>query len=465
MKNGLVFVLVLAAATLLPAAVNTVIRQKSGDLSLTIYNRGLAFVHERRQAEVGKGRQKLVYEGVAHSVLSESVIPSFEGMAVRLYSQNYIYDLVSLPSMLRHSIGKEVSFLTNGRNPSRLQGTLLADDPSVMIREKSSGTIYTLEKPSQVLFPRVPEGMITRPSLVWEIETPQAGKLGIDLKYLTKGISWKSDYVLDLNRSGTLDLVGWITVNNRSGVSYPDAKLTFLAGDVNRAAAAQPQRRMLKAVMRMAEAPAVKEEAFAGYHIYKIPFRTTLRDKQQKQIPFLNRARIAYRRYGKAFMSSVGRPGVEKMHFRQIVEFDNTRSNHLGIPLPAGIVRMYSKDRAGESRFIGESRIGNLPTDETVRLTVGTLFDAVGERKVTRFVSRSDYRSAEILYTLHNRGEENLTLKIEERIPTFGGSIKLRSDCQGICSVKKLSAFVREFTIRVPAKKSYSFHSEFEIFK
>ncbi len=455
----------LLAAVLLPAAAETLVPPGSGDLSLTIYNKDLAFVHERRQAEVGKGRQKLVYEGVAHSMLSESVIPLFQGLPVRLYSQNYIYDLVSLPSMLRHSIGKEVSFLTNGRNPSRLQGTLLADDPSVMIREKSSGMIYTLEKHSQVLFPGVPAGMITRPSLVWEVETKQAGTLGIDLKYLTKGLSWKSDYVLDLDRSGMLDLMGWITVNNRSGVSYPDAKLTFLAGDVNRAAAVRPERRMLKAMARMADAPVVKEEAFAGYHIYKIPFRTTLRDKQQKQIPFLNRSQVSYRRYGKAFMSSVDRPGVEKMHFRQIVEFDNTRSNHLGIPLPAGIVRMYSKDRSGVSRFIGESRIGNLPTDETVRLTIGTLFDAVGERKITRFVSRSDYRSAEILYTLHNRGEEDLTLKIEERIPTFGGSIKLRSDCKGICTVKKLSAFVREFTIKLPAKKSYSFHSSFEVFR
>ena len=453
----------LLAAALLPAAADTTVPQKASDLSLTIYNDNLAFVHDRREANVSKGRQKLIYEGVAHSVITPSVIPTFSGLPVRLYSQNYIYDLVSLPSMLRHSIGKKVSFYTNGKNPTLLEGTLLAYMPSVMIRQGKKGKIYTLEKSSQVLFPRVPKNMITRPSLVWNIETPKAGSLGIDLKYLTRGLSWKSDYVLNL-QGKSLDLVGWITVNNHSGVSYPNARLTFLAGEVHQAPNARPERMLVKS-MAKAAAPAVKEEAFAGYHIYKIPFRASLADKQQKQIRFLEHSGIAFERYGKAVLRYFDIPGVRKMSFRQIVEFENTRANHLGIPLPRGMVRMYSKDRSGESRFIGESRIGNIPADEKVKLTVGTLFDATGERKITKYVARKNYRNVGILYTLHNRGDEPLTLKIEERIPSYGNSIKLKTDCKGICSVKKLSPFVREFTIRLPGKKSHSFHSEFEVFQ
>jgi hypothetical protein len=365
--------------------------------------------------------------------------------------------------MLEKSVGREVSFYPNGENPALSKGILLAWKPSVMIREKKSGRILTLEKPSQVLFSSIPPGMITRPSLVWNIESEEAGRLGIDLKYLAKGISWKSDYVLDLD-GDTFDLVGWITVDNRSGVTYPDARITCLAGKVNRVREPAPEKRILyKAAI--ANAPRVKEESFSGYHIYRIPFRETLADKQQKQIRFIEKKRIACERYGKALVRSYPRHGESRLSFAQMLRFDNTEKNSLGIPLPSGTVRMYSRDREGMTHFIGESRLSDTPAGETVTLRIGTLFDATGEKKITRYVSREGYMNVESSYRIHNRGNEPLTLKIEERIPTRGGRIELKSSCSGICSSKKLTAFVREFTVRLDAGKSYEFTSEFEVWK
>ena len=223
---------------------NTVIPQQESDLSITIYNDNRAFVHDVREANVTAGRQKLIYEGVPKSVITPSVVPTFNGIATQLFSQNYIYDLISLNSMLKNSIDKSVEFYTNGENPTLSSGTLLAYQPAVMVRQKGTGKILTLEKPTQVIFPSVPANMITRPSLVWNIQTGRAGRLGVDLKYLTTGLTWKSDYVLNLTPQSpegkSLDLVGWITVNNRSGVAYPNARITCLAGDVNRVR--EPQR-------------------------------------------------------------------------------------------------------------------------------------------------------------------------------------------------------------------------------
>ena len=136
----------------------------------------------------------------------------------------------------------------------------------------------------------------------------------------------------------------------------------------------------------------------------------------------------------------------------------------MGIPLPGGIVRMYQKDHGGDIHFIGESRIGNLPEDENVTLTIGTLFDAVGEKKITRYTVRKGYRNVETTYTLRNQGHNPLTLKIEERIPTYGENIKVKTSCSGICSVAKKNAFIREFTIQLKAKGSYKFTSEFEVY-
>jgi len=443
---------------------DTTIPQTASDLAITIYNDDRAFVHDVREANVSAGRQRLIYEGVPSEVITASVVPAFGGVDTRLYSQNYIYDLISLESMLKNSIDKSVEFDTNGKNPTRSQGTLLAYKPAVMVRQKGTGKILTLDKPTQVIFSSVPESMITRPSLVWNIETAKAGKLAIDLKYLTTGISWKSDYVLNLTDK-TLDLVGWITVNNRSGVAYPHARITCLAGKVHRARASRhPYRAQKGLMMAPAAAPDVREEAFSGYHIYTIPFRETIANNQQKQIRFLDKTSVGYTRYGKAINRSFEKHGRQKLRFANTVEFVNTQDNGMGVPLPAGIVRMYQADSTGESHFIGESRIGNTPEGERVTLTVGTLFDVVGDKTVTRYTARKGYRNVETTYALRNQRDTAQTLKIEERLPVYGENIRLKTSCDGSCSVRKISAFAREFTIKLKAKETYTFTTEFEVY-
>lgn len=442
---------------------NTVVPSKGSDLKITIYNDDRAFVQESRQVEVAEGKQSLIYEGVPASVITPSVIPTFSGVATRLYSQNYSYDLISLQSMLTKSINQEVEFYTNEENPRLSRGRLLSANP-VMVEESSSGKIYTLERPSQVIFSKIPETMITKPSLVWRIETAKAGRLGIDLKYLTTGISWKSDYVLDLKKE-SLDLTGWITVNNHSGVSYTNAAITCLAGKVHRAQE-RPIRRMYKAQPAMVAADAmapVKEASFSGYHIYKIPFRETIANKEQKQIGFLEKKGVHYREYGVAQNTHFANYGEEKMTFANTISFANTKANQLGIALPSGVVRMYKRDNDAQTHFIGEHRIGNIPEDENVTLTIGTMFDVVGEKRITKFVNRNHYKDIETTYTLRNRGKTPVTLKIKEQIPAYGNHIKVKTSCKGQCSVVKKSAFVREFTVKLDTKGKYSFTSEFEV--
>ncbi len=442
---------------------DTTVPQTASKLAITIYNDDRAFVHDTREVNVTAGAQKLIYEGVPEQVITASVVPTFDGVDTRLFSQNYIYDLISLNSMLKNSIGKPVDFYTNGRSPTLSHGTLLAWKPSVMVRQKGTGKILTLERPTQVIFPSVPPSMITRPSLVWNIETAKAGRLGIDLKYLTGGISWKSDYVLNLNDKD-LDLVGWITVNNRSGVAYPNAQITCLAGEVNRARPERSDRVRTEKLAMAMPSPEVKEEAFSGYHIYKIPFRETIANHQQKQIRFLDKTAVGFTQYGRAVNRYFRQGGKQELRFANTVAFVNTQDNNMGIPLPGGIVRMYQQDSTGETHFIGSSRIGNIPEGEKVILTIGTLFDIVGEKTVTKYTARKGYKNVETTYTLRNRGESAQTLKIEEYIPTYGENIRLKSSCSGICSERKITAFVREFTVKLKAKGEYKFTTEFEVY-
>jgi len=443
---------------------NITVPSVGSDLKITIYNNDKAFINDTREVNVQAGKQKLVYEGVPSSVITQSVVPTFLGMKTNLYSQNYIYDLVSLASMLEKSINKEVEFYSNEKEPTLSKGILLSASPNAMIKENGTGKIYTLNSATQVIFSKVPENMITKPSLVWNMEAEKEGKLGIDLKYLTRGISWKSDYVLNLKKD-VLDLTGWITVNNNSGVAYENAQITCLAGDVN----AVPERKhyskqnVYEESMPMMAMDAVAEESFSGYHIYKIPFRETIGNKEQKQISFIDKKEVKYHQYGKNLNNYFENYGEQKLQFSNMIEFENTKENNMGISLPRGVVRMYQKDSSEETHFIGESRVQNIPEDENVTLTVGTLFDAVGEKTVSKFVAKKHYRNVETTYNVRNQGKEPLELRIEESIPVYGNDIAVKTSCNKQCSVKKKNAFVREFTIKLKAKETYVFTSEFEV--
>lgn len=450
----------------LVSVANVIVPSTGSDLKITIYNNNKAFINESREVELEAGKQKLVYEGVPSSVITQSVVPTFLGMRTNLYSQNYIYDLISLASMLKNSIDKEVLFYPNAKDPILTKGILLSASPNVMIQENITGNIHSLNAATQVIFSKVPQNMITKPSLVWNMEAEKSGKVGIDLKYLTRGISWKSDYVLNL-RKDVLDLTGWITVNNNSGVAYENAQITCLAGEVNAVPERQDYRkRVYKSALSavpMMEMDAVMEESFSGYHIYKIPFRETIANKEQKQISFIEKKEVNYQQYGKNKNTYFENYGEQKLEFSNMLEFENKKENNMGISLPTGMVRMYQKDALKETHFIGEARVHNIPEDENVTLTIGTLFDAVGEKTVTKFVAKKHYRNVETTYSIRNQGKESLELRIEEQIPVYGNEIEVKTSCAKNCSVKKKNAFVHEFTIKLNAKEKYVFTSEFEV--
>jgi len=441
---------------------NTTIPSDNSNLKITIYNDNRAFVDDRREVEVKAGLQKLVYEGVPNSVITQSVIPTFTGVETNLHSQNYIYDLVSLNSLLKNSVNNTVTFYTNDKEPELSEGRLLSYSPHAIIEETGTKKIYTLNSPTQIIFSHIPKNMITKPSLVWNMEIKNSGKLDINLKYLTRGISWQSDYVLNL-KNNVLDLTGWITVKNNSGVAYKNAQITCLSGDVNIAKSKNLQKVRSISMAYSSDAGHVEEKSFSGYHIYKIPFRETIANKQQKQILFIDKKNIVYHQYGKNSNNYFGNYKEQKLIFTNIIEFKNSKKNHAGIPLPSGTVRMYKNDDNKESHFIGEQRIYNIPKDEKVKLKIGTLFDVTGEKTITKYISRSHYKNIETTYSIRNRGEKSVELKIEESIPTYGNQIVVKSSCKGQCSVEKKSAFIREFTIRLKPKEKYHFTSEFEV--
>ena len=450
MKDFVSLSLLLSA--MLFAGDNLAITGAPEEVALTIYGNNLAMISEKRSATIKKpGHVKLMYPGVPSSIDTSSVLASFS-QPVRLYSQNYSYDIVSYRSLLKYHLGKTVHYTEKKESVEIKEGTLLAVNP-LLVREPNFGVIFT---PYQIFFPDIPREMAVKPSLFWNIET-EAKSLDIGLRYLTRGMSWKSDYTVNLSDDKNLELNSWITITNNSGADYRDANITVLAGEVN---IAHPRSRRLYAMRKtigMAkESDNIKSEAFSGYHIYPIPFRETIRNKEKKQISFIGKGGIAYQRYGvnrePVYFSS---SSERKLRFDQVIAFKNSRENHLGIPLPKGTVRVYQKDRGGRSRFVGSSNISDIPKDEEVKLTIGKYFDISGRERVSSYRQTRTEKHIGYEITLSNHSGRSTLLKIEKSVPVNRGKLTVTDNCTGQCSRERHSAFATLYAITLKPDETY----------
>ncbi len=233
------------------------------------------------------------------------------------------------------------------------------------------------------------------------------GATNAEFSYVTGGMSWHADYNVVAPVSGNLlEIVGWVTLDNQTGKSFPNAHIKLMAGDVNKL---QPQSEAMGYVMKLqmsdaAAAPAVTERSFDEYHLYTLERPTTLYDRETKQVEFVRASGVPsqrlyvydgvkldqnYRNYPMENIRDMESFGVQSNpKIWTMVEFKNSKENHLGLPLPKGRVRFYRRDTDGQLEFTGENLIDHTPSDETIRLYTGNVFDAVGERKRTFYQNR-----------------------------------------------------------------------------
>ncbi len=284
----------------------------------------------------------------------------------------------------------------------------------------------TWDSPDRSFCPASPANLISRPTLVWRLDNAGASRRRLEASYLTSGMSWKADYVLALGPDeDRADLSGWVTLDNRSGATYRDASLKLVAGDINRA---RPDARLRGAMMKMAAADAVREtafqeEGFFEYHLYTLDGRTTVKDNQTKQISLLSASGVPVAKsfvyYGAAsyYRGQYGSPMTDQK-VGVFLEVANTAGDHLGIPLPKGVMRVYKADSAGSLQFVGEDAIDHTPKDETLRIRMGDAFDVVGERLQTdyRALGGSTFETAWRI-TLRNHKDEAVRVSVIEPIP------------------------------------------------
>ncbi|MFQ5960946.1 MAG: DUF4139 domain-containing protein, partial [Candidatus Methylomirabilales bacterium] len=350
-------------------------------VAVTIYNGNLGLVKDIRKIQLPTGIHDLRFMDVAAQINPATVhLKSLtDPRKLRILEQNYEYDLLNPQKLLEKYVGKKVTLWEKNHytgEERQVDALLLSVNGGPIYQ--IDGAIY-LNYPGRVILPAIPENLIARPTLVWRLKNSLPRSQVIEASYLTKGITWRADYVLTLNANDDHgDLAGWVTIDNRSGAPYRNAVLKLVAGDVNQA---RGEREMADALRGMAaksaaEAQTFQEEGFFEYHLYSLDGKTTIKQNQSKQISLLSAAEIPIRKdliyYGAQhyYRNRYGKP-ISNQKVGVYLEVANSKKNHLGIPLPKGVVRVYKADRSGSLQFIGEDRIDHTPKDEKIKIKMG----------------------------------------------------------------------------------------------
>jgi len=399
---------------------------------------GYAVVKQQRSIEIPTGRSEIQFTDVAAFIDPTTV--SFKSLTdpehTRVLEQDYRYDLIDLSKMLQRHVGNEVK--VNGE-----MVTLLSVNPTGMLVKDASKEIYFVNGFGGVrMSEEMAEGLITVPTLAWDVVSDTGGQQDTRVTYQTTGITWWADYNLTFTpgknaNSGTLDVGAWVSILNQSGAGYEDAKLKLIAGDVQRApqggrggAKGMMDPRMAR--MEMDSSAGFEEKSFFEYHLYTLGRPITIAENSTKQTELFEPAvgvpadkvlvyygapQLAYWTYGGSINTNrdLGYPTNTKVDV--YLRFKNTKENGLGIPLPSGRIRVSQLDTADDSlEFIGEDVIDHTPKDETVLIKLGSAFDVVGERKQTdfRLDSKARWMEESFEIELRNRKDERVDVIVKE---------------------------------------------------
>ena len=416
----------------------------AADPALTIYNGGYAVVRETLPIDLKSGLNQVSFAGATAQVEADSVIlRDIAGKAeFQILEQSYRNDPVSQSMLLSLFEGKTLEFNRRETNkPDRLvtgkvvrSGFVPGGNFVEPIIEVDGKLQFSL--PGEPIFPSLGTDNVLKPTLNWKLNSASSGKIDAEVAYLSRGFSWEASYNLVAPEKGdTVDIVGWVTMNNQSGMTFADAKLKLMAGDVHRVEenVAMPFATTAKGRGMMAMADAVvTEKSFDEFHLYTLGNPVTLRDKETKQVEFVRATGVKAERiyvyegggYSRRGSSAAGKVQV----FR---EFKNAEANKLGLALPKGKLRFYSQDDDRQLEFVGENQIDHTPKNEVIRVFTGNSFDLVGQRRlVSQTENNSEHVATQTIEVkVRNRKKEPAEIRVVEHA-TRGGNWTLTAQSQ-----------------------------------
>jgi hypothetical protein len=503
MRVFLTFILLLASAStgLSQKSQSQIETKSSADhddaAALTIYNQSFAVVRQTLPLDLKSGTNQFEITDITAHLEPDSVIlrDLKSGRDLRILEQNYRSDVASQGRLLALYEGKTIEFLVPDKDGNRklMPGKIIRSgytphsqaynaydqqyyqQQQVYANAGNGEPIIEIDGklqfglPGQPVFPALTNETILKPTLSWLLQSDRLGNTNAEFSYVTGGMSWHADYNVVAPVNGNLlDIVGWVTLDNQTGKTFSNANIKLMAGDVNKL---QPGFDRLQsfngasyAPKSEAIAPAVTERNFDEYHLYTLERATTLYDRETKQVEFVRASGVPSQRlyvydglkldqnysgYQLEQIRDMENFGVQSdSKIWSMVEFKNSKENHLGMPLPKGRVRFYRRDTDGQMEFTGENLIDHTPSDETIRLYTGNVFDAVGERKRTAYHLERNGRWMDESFEikLRNHKKEPIEIRVVEHLYRWNNwEIVKNSD-----PFNKLDSKTVEFRVKVP---------------
>ncbi len=399
---------------------------------------------ERRELDLNTGVNNVEYTDVAALIDPTSVMfEDTKNKNTAVLEQNYEYDLVSSSKLLDKFLGKEIT--ATEKEGGTYTGTLLSHDGGVVL-QLSDGKVVSITEVSKFEFSDS-AGLLTKPTLIWQVYSPVAGSRDVLTSYLTGGMSWNADYIVKTNADDTkADIQGWVSIDNEAGTTYENAKLKLVAGEVHRIAVPQPGYYDEAVVAEEAEYGGAKggfvEESLFEYHLYTLERPATLKNNEVKQLSLLSADSVPVKKE-LIFDAS------KSENVQVVLNLTNSKEKSLGMPLPAGVVRVYKADSEGQLQFLGEDSIDHTPKDEEIKVVVGSAFDITCTRTQTDYqrISNDVWRESYEIELKNHKSEEQ-KIRIVEHL--YGDwEITTTSD-----TYKKTDAYTAEWEVTVPADGS-----------
>lgn len=417
------------------------------DAEITVYNDNLALIKEKRKLDLKIGAHSVEYTNVTSQIDPTSVLVEDPiNKKTVVLEQQYGYDLVSSSNLLDRYVGKEIKVTDmEGKIDT---GKLLSHDEKGVVLERNDGSVVALDA-SKVNFSNA-SGLLTKPTLVWQIYSPTAGKRDLLISYLTGGLSWKANYIVKINADYTeADIKSWVSIDNKTGTNFENAKLKLVAGDINRILSSQSRNLEYKAALSTPKGSFTEGTLFE-YHLYTLEKPTNLKNNHIKQLSLLSADSVPVRK-------ELVLDGQGDDKIRTIIHINNSEVKGLGIPLPKGVIGVYGADSEGQLQFLGEDQIDHTPKDKEIKLTVGYSFDVTGKRTQTNYETvNNDLERTSYDIELNNNKSEAQDVTVVEH---FYGDWQIIDSSD---KYEKTDAFTIEFRISVPAnvKKTISYTVE-----
>ncbi|MEW5818684.1 MAG: DUF4139 domain-containing protein [Cyanobacteriota bacterium] len=449
---------------------------------LTVYNQNFALVKDYIILNLTNGINELEISDIASLIDPTSVtlknLSSPESVIIK--EQNYRYDLIDKSTILDKMVGKSIKF----RKDNETKEGILLNPATANIRNASSYSsrnsgYFAIKTPEgilltslgDVIIDKLPDGLYPSPTLAWKVDSNRNGNQNLELAYLTDGINWYADYIATVDKDDKqIDLTAWVTLDNKSGMSYNNASLKLVAGDVRKLKERRYKDQYLYAngavgASKSFEEP-FKEESFFEYHLYTLKDKTDVKNNETKQLTLTKAFNIPVTKkfiydplrnsyynwinqgyyYYRDNRPGSGRDTSKNNKINVILELKNSKSNHLGIPLPKGTVRVYKKDNSGDLQFAGEDQIDHTPEDEKIELYIGDAFDIVGERKAIEYKDLSKAIEVTFEFKIRNHKKQSVEVEIYERV---FGDWEITNKSQ---NYTKKDAHTIVFPVRIAAK-------------